>query len=278
LLATGFSTASQTTVASRVLSGLASVRFTLAYAAALLAVAIARPALGPHVQNAVVAEMSTNLHNLSRGHLDTLIGSAFIPDGGQIYVWLPGMVCVLALGELVWRGRRLVLAFALGHIGATLLVAVWLTVAISMGWLPITIAHASDVGISYGVAGVLGALTAVLPRRWRTAWIGLWLGIAVFKASGGHFTPIGHMLALMLGMGLSVRLGQAARWTPLRVVLLAVGAAYGVRMIAGSSLTAAVIAGLTGVLVALTIHWLANRLESQVSIISAPLAPAHAMA
>src|ERR1700757_988453 len=241
-----------------ILSHLVSVRTTMAYAAALVIVLTTLSTLGPHIQNAVVSQMSTNLHNLSRGHLETLVGSAFIADGGEVLVWLPGMMCVLALGELLWGARRLVLAFTLGHVGATLLVAVWLTVAISMGWLPAKIALASDVGISYGVAGVLGALTVALPRRWRASWIGWWLGIAMFKASGGHFTPIGHMLALVLGMGLSARLGPAARWTPARVVMLAVGAAFGVRMIAGSSPTAAVVTGLVGVLAGLIVQWSAN--------------------
>ena len=68
--------------------------------------------------------MSTNLHNLARGRLGTLIGSAFITDGDDLYAWLPGLVCLLALGELFRRGGRLVVAFALGHIGATVLVAV----------------------------------------------------------------------------------------------------------------------------------------------------------
>src|ERR1700757_1915452 len=104
------------------LSHLVSVRITLAYSAALVIVGMTLSKLDPHVQNAVVSQMSTNLHNLLRGHLETLVGS-------EVLAWLPGMVCVLALGELVWRRRRLVLAFAVGHVGATLLVAVWLTVA-----------------------------------------------------------------------------------------------------------------------------------------------------
>ena len=86
-------------------------------------------------------------------------------DGGDIFVLLPGLVCLLALGELVWRSKHLVLAFALGHIGATLIVAVGLAVAIEAEWLPMSIEHANDVGVSYGAACVLGALMAVIPRR-----------------------------------------------------------------------------------------------------------------
>jgi len=159
-------------VATRTLSGAASVRITAAYAVILVAVSLWLTALGQHAREAVVSRMSTNLHNLSHGRLSTLVGSAFVDDGGDIFVWLPGLVCLLALGELIWRGKGLVLTFAVGHIGATLIVAAGLVVALEAGWLPFSIARATDVGTSYGAVCVLGALTASIPSRWRWAWVG----------------------------------------------------------------------------------------------------------
>ena len=88
------------TVAARTFSGAASVRVTAAYAVVLVAVSLCLTELGQHAREAVVSRMSTNLHNLSHGRLSTLVGSAFVDDGGDIYVWLPGLVCLLALGEL----------------------------------------------------------------------------------------------------------------------------------------------------------------------------------
>ena len=240
-----------TTMVSQMLSYLRPVRVTVAYTALLVAVALTQLALGPRVHNAVVSHISTNLDNLSRGHLGTLVGSAFVTDGGDIYVLLPGLVCLLALGEIVWRSGHLVLAFALGHIGATLIVAAGLAVAIEAGWLPMSIMHASDVGVSYGAAGVLGALMAVIPRRWQPAWAGWWLAVALVGTSGSGFTGVGHAVALLLGMALSLRLGSAARWTPARVILLAVAVAFGYVMITGSSPVTAVVAAPAGLLVAL---------------------------
>ena len=156
--------------------------------------------------------MSTNLHNLAQGRLSTLVGSAFVSDGDDVYAWLPGLVCLLALGELVWRSKGLLITFTIGHIGATLIVAGWLAAAVEAGWLPTSIARARDVGISYGAVCVLGALTASIPSRWRPAWIGWWLGIAVAAASGR--TSIHRRrsrVALLLGMGLSFRLRSTAR-------------------------------------------------------------------
>jgi hypothetical protein len=224
---------------------------TLAYAVALVAVAVTLPALGPHAQATAVADMSTNLHNLGRGHLDTLVGSAFVTDDDKIYVWLPGLMCLLAAGELAWRSGRLVLAFALGHIGATLLVAVGLTVAVGVRWLPFSIADASDVGVSYGAAAVLGALTAVIPVGWRPAWIGWWLGSAVIVASTGDFTAVGHALAITLGIGLSALLRSPASWTATRALLLTAGVAGGYLLLNGSSLLTASAGGVAGVVISL---------------------------
>jgi hypothetical protein len=239
------------------------VRVTLAYTAVLISVGATLLALGSPVQTEVLSHLSTNVHNLAHGHLGSLIGSAFVTEGNDIYVIAPGLLCLLALGELIWRGRRLVLAFAVGHFGATGLVAVGLATAIGAGWLPISLAHATDVGISYGAAGVLGALTGVIPRRWRAAWIGWWLAIALVAASWPGFTSVGHMIALVLGMGLSPRLAAVVRWTRARTTLLVVGVMFGYLMITGSSsLLAVAIAGPAGLLVALIAQWAAARWQS----------------
>jgi hypothetical protein len=261
---------------SRVFSSLVPVRVTVAYAVMLVVVATTLLVLGPRAQDDVISHMSTNLHNLRHGHLGTLLGSAFVTAGAQIYVLLPGLVCLLALAELLWHGRRLVLAFAFGHIGATLIVAAGLAAAIGFGWLPTSVTRDSDVGISYGAAAVLGALSAAIPSRWRPAWIGWWLAIAALAtASGQDFTPAGHTVALVLGMLLCTRFHSAGHWTSLRLGLLAGGAAFGYLIFTELSLLMAPVAGLAGVLVALSAQWLARRWRSrrprQSAAVSMPL-------
>ncbi|ORW26275.1 hypothetical protein AWC19_04645 [Mycobacterium palustre] len=237
---------------ARALSRAASVRVTAAYAAILIAVWLVLAALGPHTRDAVVSHMSTNLHNLAHGRLTTLVGSAFVDDGGKVYLWLPGLVCLLALGELIWRGRGLVITFAVGHIGATLLVAAGLVAALEVGWLPVSVTRATDVGVSYGAVCVLGALTASIPSRWWPAWVGWWLGIAATAAVGLDFTAVGHVLALLLGIGLSSRLPAARGWAPIHLALLGVGAAFGYFVLSGSSVpaTAGGVAGMLSALLA----------------------------
>ena len=219
----------------RLLRALSRIRVTVAYTTILAGVTTALTTLGPRAQDRIISHASTNLHNLSHGHLGTLFVSAFVIDAGPIYLWLPGLFCLLAVAELLWRSSRLIVAFATGHLGATLLVAVGLTAAVKLGWLSTDVTRATDVGMSYGAAAVLGALTAAIPRRWRPAWTGWWLAAAVAVIGiGRDFTDVGHATALMLGMLVATRFGAPARWTPARLVLLVAGAGFGFLMVAGS--------------------------------------------
>jgi hypothetical protein len=224
---------------SGMLSRLARVRITLSYAAALVAVSTALLILGPRVQHQVILHVSTNLHNLARWKIGTLFGSAFVIDACPMYIWLPGLVCLLALAELFWHGGRLTLAFLLGHVGATLVVAVGLIAAVEFGWLPLSISRSSDVGMSYGAVAVLGALTAAIPWRWRPAWIGWWLAVGLAGAAlGAEFTDAGHTVALVIGMLLATRFARPGHWTRARYALLTVGAAFGFLLLAHTAVTA----------------------------------------
>lgn len=219
------------------LSGLLRVRFTIAYAATLVTIATVLVLLGPQAENQIVLAASTNLDNLRHGRLETLLGSAFVVDAGPVWLWLPGLVCLLALAELLWRSGRLVMVFATGHVGASLLVAAGLAAAVKFGWLPWSVSVARDVGMSYGAAAVLGALTAAIPARWRPAWLGWWLAVALgTSALCADFTDVGHSIALVLGMLVTVRSGGPVRWTSVRYVLLAVSGVFGFVVLAHTGL------------------------------------------
>jgi hypothetical protein len=239
----------------QILSRLSRVRITLGYAAVLVAVSAALVELGPRVRAQVIAQASTNLHNLARGHLATLLDSAFVTDSGPMYFWLPCLVCLLALAELIWHSGRLALVFITGHIGATLLVALGLTAAIKFGYLPLSISRASDVGVSYGAVAVLGALTAAIPGRWRPAWIGWWVPVGLAAAVlSDDFTDVGHSIALVLGMLVSTRFIGPARWTQVRYALLAVSAVFGFLLLAHDPWTM-LGAGTAGLVGAVTVEW-----------------------
>ncbi len=240
------------TVLSGLSACLARVRVTMCYAVIVTSIAAAMLNMEPGAHDALIRHASTNLHNLSHGRVGTLVGSAFVVDAGPIYVWLPGLVCLLAAAELLWGSRRLVVAFAAGHIGATLVVAAGLAAAVRLGWMSVSVAHAPDVGMSYGAMAVLGALTTAIPLRWRPAWAGCWLAVgAVVVALGRDFTDIGHTLAMVLGMAVSTRFGEPGRWTPPRRVLVGVGAAFAYVVLADSvdALVPVTAAGAVGALI-----------------------------
>ena len=237
-------------------SRLARVRFTVGYVAVLLLVSFAILLLGPHAREVTIQRASTNLHNLAHGHIGTLLGSAFVVDAGPIYFWLPFLTCLLVLAELQLRTVRLMVAFLVGHIGATLVVAAALAAAIEFGWLPVSIARASDVGMSYGALAVLGALTATLPPRWRPAWIGWWIAAAITAAIiGADFTDAGHTVALILGLAVSAKLSRPVHWTRPRLFMLVNSTGFGFLVLAHHwwGMAATLVFGLLGAGVAYAI-------------------------
>jgi hypothetical protein len=163
---------------------------------------------------------------------------------------LPGLVCLLAVAELIYRSGLLVVAFATGHIGATLLVAAGLTTAVEVGWLPLSVSRATDVGMSYGAAAVLGSLTAAIPTRWRAAWIGWFVAVGVaVVVVGRDFTDVGHAVALALGMLMATRFRRPEHWTPARFAMLAGAAGFGYLVLASTDMLVATAAGLAGAVI-----------------------------
>jgi hypothetical protein len=220
---------------STLISQFLRVRVTVAYAVILICVTTTMSALDPTARDWVIRHASTNLHNLSHGRVATVLDSAFVVDAGAIYEWLPGLVCLLGLAELLWGSGRLVIVFAVSHVAATVLVAVWLTTAVEMAWLPPTVARATDVGMSYGAVTVLGSLTPAIRRPWRPIWAGWWLAVAGgVVALGDDFTNTGHAVALILGMLVASRFRAPRRWTSARAILLTVAAAFGYLLLASA--------------------------------------------
>jgi hypothetical protein len=240
-------------VGSAVLSRLPRIPVTVTYALAVVIITKVLDALGDDVRDRIVRHASTNLHNLANGHVGTLLASAFVVDAPLMSVWLPCLVCLLAVVELLWGSRRLMVAFVAGHLGATLLVALGLIAGVELAWLPASISRVSDVGMSYGAMGVLGALTAAVPRRWRPVWAGWWIGVGVIVvAMDGDFTDTGHLVALLLGMVVATRFGTTSGWTVARLSLCAFALPFGFLVLASSApeLFAACIGGVLGAMLA----------------------------
>ncbi|MFL6078029.1 MAG: rhomboid-like protein [Mycobacteriales bacterium] len=163
-------------------------------------------------RDSVVRHASTNLDNLGRLHVGTLLTSAFVMTSAPTLAWWCGIVALLAGVELRLGSRRLAFAFLAGHVGATLLVAAGLATGVKAGWVDGGVSGTVDVGVSYGLMAVIGLLVATLPARLQPLWAGLWLtaaGIAV--SEGRDFTSVGHLLALTIGLLAAIRVRRRSR-------------------------------------------------------------------
>lgn len=201
---------------------------TLCFILVSAAVTLWLESLSPEARETQVLTASTNLDNLGHGHLLTLVTSAFVRDG-EAGLW-PLVAVALLMGgvELLWSSRRLVGVFAAGHVLATLVVAAGLAVGEALRWLPPSWTSASDVGLSYGVMGLAGALTFEWPGVVRPLWAAGWLALDVSALLHGRtFTDAGHVCALLIGLaaGAVLRRGERARPASHRPILVVVAGA-----------------------------------------------------
>jgi len=177
---------------------------TVGYVLALVVATVVFARVRPEVQARIIADASTNLQNLEHGHIDTLLSSAFV-DTDSALTTVPLLACLLALVELRFGAWHTVRTFLAGHIGATLLVAVGLWVAVSQHWLPGSIGDSEDVGVSYGAMTLFGSLIVIVPRRHRIPWALAWAVVAVKGVLNNRdFTSVGHLLSYGIGLLIGV--------------------------------------------------------------------------
>ncbi|MEU2831657.1 rhomboid-like protein [Streptomyces lavendulae] len=158
--------------------------------------------LGPQERERVLRACSTNVDNLDAGRWETLLTSACVVEEPIPLPYALLLVAVLGYAEYAYGAWWTAAVFLFGHTAATLLV---------YGALRRTADHetrrALDVGASYGLNAVLGALTSALPRGTvrNAARAGL-LALAVRPVLRRErtFTDAGHLVALGIGIGVSV--------------------------------------------------------------------------
>jgi len=131
---------------------------------------------------------------------------------------LPVLVVVYAFAQHCLGWGPVVVTIVIGHLLATLCEAMMLATGIFHGVLPACLEQATDVGFSYGLACVTGLLSVAVPRgRWRLLYIAVlvvawpWavlLGPMPLLLIHPTFTDIGHTLALLTGLALSVLPGS----------------------------------------------------------------------
>ncbi|NUR85909.1 MAG: hypothetical protein HOY71_17660 [Nonomuraea sp.] len=163
--------------------------------------------LPPKLRDAVLLTHSTTLTHLRREPLTVLFGSAMWTDVDELLFMTFTAVIYLAPLER-WIGTwRTVLAFLAGHIGATVLIALWIeeTVMITPEQDKVY-ARTIDVGISYGAYCCAALLAYRLSRPYRVAVWALLLAYLLYQASLTDFdarvdyTSLGHLVAFAIGL------------------------------------------------------------------------------
>jgi len=151
----------------------------------------------PGLTDRLLLTESTNVHNLAHDPLRVLGASAFWVGGTRL-PWKVGVRFLLVMARAErWLGTgRWLLAFAAGHVGATLVTVSGIAYGIHAGWLGQGLATVSDVGVSYGFFAVAAVLTYRIPRPWRWVWAGTLIGyLSVTAAVEATFTEYGHLCA-----------------------------------------------------------------------------------
>ncbi len=144
---------------------------------------------------------STNLVQLRDHPVRVLFASALWIESPS------GFLFYLLFFELIhapaerWLGTcRWLLTAAVAHIGATLVSQQAVLLGIRYERLPESMAHTVDIGVSYGLAGVVGVLAYLVPRRLRWGYVAVVTGFFGWSVvSGQTFTDLGHFTALLLG-------------------------------------------------------------------------------
>src|ERR1700712_4834478 len=145
---------------------------TYTYLFALLVTSWSLRGADPHLADALIRSQSTNLDNLTDRPLQVLVASAFWTSGSALpWMLLVRFTLVMAPVERRLGTRRTLVVFAAGHVLATLLVGAGIEIGLQHHLLDLSLARASDVGVSYGYFAVAGAFTWLLVPRWlRLVW------------------------------------------------------------------------------------------------------------
>lgn len=177
----------------------------LVYGGLVTAGALVMAFLPDATVDAVTAHASGNLDNMRERPVESLVLSGLVlPHPSNLVLVVALIVAVAYLQRWLGRGATLVV-MAAGQVVASLVVGAVLTTGIARGWFSPGLAGADDVGVSYVLACVSGALVARVPRRWRWWYLGVLVAVWVLPGIWlRSFTDVGHATALAVGLAVAL--------------------------------------------------------------------------
>jgi hypothetical protein len=173
---------------------------TYLWLAVLLGTTIRQHEAGRHLHHLLV-HASTNIRDLATDPLRVLLESLLWIDGRSWTPYLLLFTLFLAPAEH-WLGqlRWLIVGLA-AHVVATYISEGSLYLAIQYHQASQRLVHATDIGVSYFLVGVIAVLAYRIPRPWRWVYLAVLIGIFVFLLiTQFNFTAIGHFSAIFIGL------------------------------------------------------------------------------
>ena len=184
-----------------VLAWIRSAPLTYSWLAVLLGTTIVQHQMHGRQLRDLLVQSSTNIHHLETDPLNVLVTSLVWIDGRYWTPYLVLFTLILAPAER-WLGQMRWLAVGLvSHVLATYVSEGVLYLAIQRHLASGRLVHVRDVGVSYFLAGMAGALIYRIPGPWRWGYLGVLLLVVGSGFIGGvDFTAIGHAAALVVGL------------------------------------------------------------------------------
>jgi hypothetical protein len=186
---------------ARLARGALTTPVALTYALVLVTTTCVLQVVGPHTANELLLARSTNLYQLARNPIRVLLASAFwVSEPEDLVFAAAALLLAVAPVERRIGSLRTVVVLAVGHVGATLLTAGGLWLALRADVVGRDVVHARDVGPSYALVATAGFLVFLLERRLRAVYAAALVGAAVaLVVVSGSFTDFGHLLAILCG-------------------------------------------------------------------------------
>lgn len=175
---------------------------TYIWLAVLLATSLWIRRQSPERRARVLAWNSTSLERLRRAPLVVLVTSGlFVAEGGWLFYAVLFSAFQAPAEHLLGTWRWLAVV-AIAHVGATLVSQGYVGWAVHAGRLPRGTLTADDYGVSYAVAGAIGVLAYRIDTPWRYLYLAVMLGYYLWDLLRTRdFTALGHMCAVLLGLG-----------------------------------------------------------------------------
>jgi hypothetical protein len=178
-----------------------SAPLTYLWLIVLLVTTIIQHSLTRRELHTLLVHQSTNVHELATDPLEVLFTSLFWIDGRYWTPYLVLFTLFLAPAEQ-WLGeiRWLTVGFT-ARVGATYLSEGLLYLEIQYHQAPQKLVHATDIGVSYFMVGVIAVLAYRIATPWRWGYLAV-LVTAFTVPLFIHltFTAIGHFSAIFIGL------------------------------------------------------------------------------